>query len=215
MAKLRSPILWILILAAILRFVQIDSPPLGRHSWRQSDTAGVARNYHRFDHGFLYPQVDWEQPGFVEMELPVYPWTASLLYRVTGESEAVARLVAVLGSLLAIWLLYLIVARILGRRSAAWAAFFCAILPLSVFFGRAIMPESWMLAATAAAIYAFLRWTQEESRGFYVAAIVATSLACLLKLTSLYLGLPLLWLAWQRWGRRTLVQWQIWLFGAR
>ena len=214
MAKLRSPILWILILAAIARFVQIDSPPLGRHSWRQSDTAGVARNYHRFDHGFLFPQVDWEIPGFVEMELPIYPWTASLIYEVTGESEAVARTLSVLGSLLTIGLLYLIVVRVLGRRSAAWAALFYAILPLSLFFGRAIMPESWMLAATAGSIYCFLRWLEDNSWGFFVLAGVATALACLLKLTSLYIGLTLLWLAWQRWGRRTMLQWQMWLFGA-
>ena len=118
MAKLRSPIFWILILAAVLRFVQIDSPPVGRHAWRQSDTASVARNFHRYDHGFLYPQIDWEIPGFVEMELPIYPWTASLIYQITGETEAAARMLSILGSLLTIWFLYLIVLRILGRRTA-------------------------------------------------------------------------------------------------
>ena len=70
-----------------------------------------------------------------------------------------------------------------------------------------------MLAATVAAVYFFLRWTDEDSWFFYCLALFATALACLLKLTALYLGLPLLWLVWQKWGRQTLVRWQFWLFG--
>ena len=67
-----------------------------------------------------------------------------------------------------------------------------------LYFGRAIMPESWMLAASAAGIYWFLRWSEEDTWGFYLLSAVAVALACLLKLTNLYLGLPLLWLGWRR-----------------
>ncbi len=210
----RYSILWILVLAAVLRFVQIDAPPVGRHAWRQSDTASVARNFHRHGNHLLYPQIDWEIPGFVEMEFPIYPWMTSVVYSVVGESEAAARMLSVLGSLVTIGFLYLLILRILGRRAALWAAFFFAVLPASLFFGRAIMPESWMLAASAAAVYFFVRWTDEDSWFFYCLALLATSLACLLKLTSLYLGLPLLWLVWQKWGRKTLGRWQFWLFGS-
>lgn len=212
MSRNRYNILWILILAAALRFIQIGAPPVGRHAWRQSDTASVARNFHQNGHRLLYPQIDWEIPGFVEMEFPIYPWTASLLYRWFGESEALARALAVLGSLITIAFLYLLVGRILGRGAALWAAFFYAVLPVNLFFGRAIMPESWMLAATVAALYLFLRWVEDDSRLFYWLALLAATLACLLKLTSLYLGLPLLWLAWQKWGRSSHRQWRIWLF---
>jgi len=36
------------------------------------------------------------------------------------------------------------------------------------------------------------------------------ALACLLKLTNLYVGLPLLWLGWRRYGSQVLLQWKIW-----
>lgn len=212
MTKLRHPLLWILILAAVLRWVQIDSPPVGRHAWRQSDTASVARNFHRHDSRLLYPQIDWEVPGYVEMEFPIYPWTASRLYGLFGESEALARALSVLGSLVTIVLLCLLVARILNRRTALWSALLYAILPANLFFGRAIMPESWMLAAGVGGLYGFVRWIDTGSRLAYWLALIATTLACLLKPTSLFLGLPLLWLAWQKWGTRSFAQLRLWLF---
>ncbi len=211
--KPRHYLLWILLLAAALRFVQIDSPPVGRHAWRQCDTASVARNFLDNGHRLLYPQIDWEIPGYVEMEFPIYPWVTSLIYRFTGESMVVARLLAVLGSLLTIWFLFAIVRRILGERAALWAAFVYAVLPANLFFGRTIMPEAWMLAASAAAIYWFGRWVDDDSWLSYALAWLATTLACLLKLTNLYLGLPLVWLAWQRWRAGTFRQGRIWLYG--
>ena len=210
----RLLLLSILLLAALPRLIQIDARPVGRHAWRQSDTASVARNYYQSGYRFLYPQIDWEIPGYVEMEFPVYPWTVALAYGVTGENEAVPRLLSVVGSILATLFLYLLVARILGHRAASWAAFFFALTPLSLFLGRAIMPEAWVLAATAAGIYWFLRWTEEDSWLYFVLSALATALACLLKLTSLYMGLPLLWLAWQRFGNRTLIRWPVWFYGA-
>jgi len=203
--------LGILALALLPRLIHLDSRPLGRHAWRQCDTASVARNFHENGYRILSPQIDWAIPGYVEMEFPLYPWVTSLGYAALGEAEWLARLLAVAGSLLAIVFLYLIVGRIVSSTAGLWAAFFLAVLPLSLYFGRAIMPESWMLAASAAGIYWFLRWSEEDSWGFYLLSALAVTLACLLKLTNLYLGLPLLWLGWRRYGSRVLLQWKIWL----
>ena len=204
-------LLGILVLALLPRLIQLDSRPLGRHAWRQSDTASVARNFYENDHRLLFPQIDWARPGYVEMEFPLYPWITSLGYAVLGEAEWLARLLAVVGSLVAILFLYLIVARTLNRSAGLWAAFFFALLPLSLYFGRAIMPEPWMLAASVAGLHWFLRWSEEGSWTDYLLSVLAVTLACLLKLTNLYLGLPLLWLGWRRYGSRVLLQWKIWL----
>lgn len=207
-----SHLLWILALAALLRLVHLDAPPVGRHAWRQCDTASVARNYHQGGYRFAFPQIDWEIPGYVEMEFPIYPFAVAAAYALVGETEAAARLLSLLGSLVTLWMIYLLVRRLLGAAAALWASLLLAVLPMSVYFGRAIMPESWMLAASAAGVYLFLRWSEEGGRWAYVLSAVAVALACLLKPTSLYLGLPLLWLAWRRFGRRTLAQGSIWLY---
>ena len=211
MIKKHRFLLGILVLALLPRLIHLDSEPLGRHAWRQCDTASVARNFHENGYRLLSPQIDWAVPGYVEMEFPLYPWVTSLGYAALGESEWLARLLAVVGSLTAILFVYLIIARIVSEAAALWSAFFLALLPLSLYFGRAIMPESWMLAATAAGLYWFLRWTEEDSWACYGLSVVAVALACLLKLTNLYLGLPLLWLAWRRFGPRVLLQWKVWL----
>lgn len=204
-------LLGILALALLPRLIHLDSRPLGRHAWRQCDTASVARNFHENGYQILFPQIDWAVPGYVEMEFPLYPWVTSLGYAALGEAEWLARLLAVAGSLVAILFLYLIVGRIVSSTAGLWAAFFLAVLPLSLYFGRAIMPESWMLAASAAGIYWFLRWSEEDTWGFYLLSAAAVALACLLKLTNLYVGLPLLWLGWRRYGSQVLLQWKIWL----
>ena len=204
-------LLGILVLALLPRLIHLDSRPVGRHAWRQCDTASVARNFYENGHRLLSPQIDWAVPGYVEMEFPLYPWVTSLGYAAVGEAEWLARLLAVAGSLMTIVFLYLIVRRVISEVAGLWAAFFLALLPLSLYFGRAIMPESWMLAASAAGIYWFLRWSEEDSRGYYLLSAGAVALACLLKLTNLYLGLPLLWLGWRRYGSRVLLQWKIWL----
>ena len=204
-------LLGILALALLPRLIHLDSRPLGPHAWRQCDTASVARNFHENGYQLVLPQIDWAVPGYVEMEFPLYPWVTSLGYAAVGEAEWLARLLAIAGSLVTILFLYLIVARILNSTAGLWAAFFLAVFPSSLYFGRAIMPESWMLATSAAGLYWFLRWSEEDSWGFYVLSVVAVALACLLKLTNLFLGLPLLWLGWRRYGSRTLLQWKIWL----
>ena len=204
-------LLGILALALLPRLIHLDARPLGRHAWRQCDTASVARNFHQNGYRILSPQIDWAVPGYVEMEFPLYPWVTSLGYAALSEAEWLARLLAVAGSLATILFLYLIVGRIVSSTAGLWAAFFLAVLPLSLYFGRAIMPESWMLAASAAGIYWYLRWSEEDTWGFYLLSAVAVALACLLKLTNLYLGLPLLWLGWRRYGSRVLLQWKIWL----
>lgn len=204
-------LLGILALALLPRLIHLDSRPLGPHAWRQCDTASVARNFHENGYQLVLPQIDWAVPGYVEMEFPLYPWVTSLGYAAVGEAEWLARMLAIAGSLVTILFLYLIVARILNSTAGLWAAFFLAVFPSSLYFGRAIMPESWMLAASAAGLYWFLRWSEEDSWGFYLLSAVGVGLACLLKLTNLYLGLPLLWLGWRRYGSRVLLKWKIWL----
>ena len=43
---------------------------MGAQSWRQADTAAMARNYYENGHNFFYPQIDWggNSAGFVETD---------------------------------------------------------------------------------------------------------------------------------------------------
>jgi hypothetical protein len=208
------PILLILALALGLRLVCLDSPTFGFHSWRQSDTAAVCRNFDPGGWRLLWPQIDWggAGPGYVETECPIYCWAVAGVYAVFGEHVALARLVSIAGALAAIWFLYRTVDLCWGRRAALWGALIYAMLPLNVFYTRAIMPEPWMLGASAAGIYYFARWSRDGRALDLALSCIGICLACLIKLPSLCLGLPLLYLAWARLGPRALMTPALWIY---
>ncbi|MBC1240711.1 hypothetical protein, partial [Nostoc sp. 2RC] len=67
-----SPLLFLLTLAIAIRIYNINSPIIGIHSWRQSDTAAMARNFYENNFNLFYPQIDWggNSPGYCETEFP-------------------------------------------------------------------------------------------------------------------------------------------------
>ena len=73
-------------LGSLLRLVQIWMPVLGVHSWRQADTAAMARHFSLAGTPIWLPQVDWSgaSAGFVESEFPLYPFLVSRLYGLMG-----------------------------------------------------------------------------------------------------------------------------------
>jgi hypothetical protein len=101
---------------------------------------------------------------------------------------------------------------LIDTETALWSAFFAAVLPLNVFFGRAFMPEPAMLTSSIVGIYFFYRWTVDERLLSLSLSGVFVALACLLKLPTLYLGIPLIYLAWLKYGKRTFVNFQLWIY---
>ena len=52
-------LLAVFIVAGSLRLVNLTAPVLGHHSWRQADTAAMARNFVEERFNILYPAIDW------------------------------------------------------------------------------------------------------------------------------------------------------------
>ncbi len=200
--------LWLpLLIGAALRLVQIQAPILGIHSWRQADTAAMARNFAEQGMRFWLPQIDWGGAGngLVEAEFPLYPYGVALLYRLFGVHEWLARGLSVLCSVLTIYLLIRIGRRLLGERAGWWGGIFYAVLPIPVFYGRTVQPEALLMLLAALALERFLDWLEGGRRSALLMSWLAFSGACLVKvLPFLWLGAPLLWL-WARarggWGQ--------------
>ncbi|KPQ37765.1 MAG: 4-amino-4-deoxy-L-arabinose transferase and related glycosyltransferases of PMT family [Phormidesmis priestleyi Ana] len=245
----RFPLLFLTLLALVPRVYHLDAPVIGVHSWRQADTAAIARNFYEtmLAHPglselwrFAYPQVDWGGGGYAETEFPLYPALVSLLYRLFGPHEVYARGLSVVFSVVGLYFLYRLVTLCFDRTVAFWSALFYAILPLSVFYGRTIQPESLVIMSSLGGLYYFWRWLagvrlagvnqeQEENRDrerqsltplrffgngqnlFFSGIFVA--IALLLKvLPMVYVGLPLLFLAAIKFRFKIFWQWQLWLY---
>lgn len=210
----RRLIFAILLLALVVRLYHIDFPLAGWHSWRQADTAAMARNFYENGFDLLHPQIDWggNSSGVVESEFPAYPFLVSLVYAVFGMNDTWGRLLSVIFSLATIYGLYLLVRKYVSNSVALWSAFIYAIIPLSIYYSRAFMPESAMLMCSILGIYWFSRWLDEGNVRHFLLSCLAISLAVLLKIPTLYLGLPLLYLAWVRFGKSTFRTRILWLY---
>ena len=71
------------LLGVVLRMVHIWMPVVGIHSWRQADTAAMARHFAGFDTPIWLPQIDWggASPGYVESEFPLFPFLTGQIYQ--------------------------------------------------------------------------------------------------------------------------------------
>ncbi|MEO6835390.1 MAG: glycosyltransferase family 39 protein [Candidatus Tumulicola sp.] len=155
----------IVLLALALRLHGINNPILDHPGWRQGDTAAIARNFARLQFNFMYPQTLYNgpPPNYVELELQIVPFLTATLYKVFGVHEIFGRLVTLAFSLATVVTLAHF-ARWLFTSSLAGitAAFFFAVFPGSVYYGRSFMPDTAMVFFLTAALYGLARFLLED-----------------------------------------------------
>ena len=66
--------------------INIQSPIVGVHSWRQADTAAMARYFALENTSIWLPQIDWSgaTKGYVKCEFPLFPYLVGQLYKLFG-----------------------------------------------------------------------------------------------------------------------------------
>lgn len=196
------------LLALALRCYSLSAPLLDYHSWRQADTAAIARNYAANGYRLLYPQIDWggQTPGYVESEFPLYTFALALLYHMLGVHEWLGRLLSALSSAAAVAALALLVSAHSGRaRAGLYAGVALMLMPFPIYFGRTLMPDSLMLLLGILAVGSLWRWRRCPSPGRFALALLCGISAPLAKTPNLLIvGVPLayLWLAGRPWRAR-------------
>lgn len=178
----------IVVLAVGLRLYRISSPVADWHSWRQSDTAAVARNFLRFGIDPLRPRYDdlsniqsgKDNPrGWRMVEFPLYQTVGALMAKTfpSVPLEIWLRLVTIAASSATVLLL--------GSMEGNLAALVFAVLPYSVYFGRTILPEPFMVFWAMLSVWLVMR------KRFALGAVAAAT-ALLAKPTAIFLLLPAL-----------------------
>ena len=209
----RQPLLFLLTLALAIRLYHFDAPILGIHAWRQSDTAAIARNFYENGFNFFYPQIDWggSGPGYCETEFPIYSFLVAILYKLLGVHDAVGRLFSIAWCLVGITFLYQLARDLFEEKTAFWSCLFYAILPLSVYYSRTFQPESMLMTCSIISIFCFKRWLDSGKSSALLISSLFLTIACLMKvLPLLYLGVPLLYLAFSHFGPKAWRQPQLW-----
>ncbi len=166
-------------IGAVLRFKGIHDPIFDHPSWRQGDTAAIARNFAQLQYDPLFPQTDYDgpPPNYVELELQIVPFLAATLYKIFGVHEVFGRLIS-----LAFGIATIPVIAAFGRwlfRSelaglAAAAAF--AVMPGAWYYSHTFMPDTTMVFFTTCALYVCARWIVDDGarswRGWVPAALL-------------------------------------------
>src|SRR5438874_3525961 len=186
--------IWILAVAA--RLVLINQPYVDHWSWRQSDVAAIARNFYEGGFRFAYPQIDWagDATGYVGTEFPILPFLAAICYKVAGIHEWMGRSQSVIFFAISLPFFFLLVRGIFGSSAATWATFFYVFAPLNVFAGRSFMPDVPSLSLGIVGLYFFLRWLGDGKQAALYLAAIAISLSILIKVTSIVMAAPILYL---------------------
>src|SRR6059036_1639644 len=196
-ADLTSLVVALSVLAVTARLLLIYQPYIDHWSWRQSDVAAIARNFSEGGFHFAYPQIDWagDATGYVGTESPILPFLAAICYKFAGIHEWIGRGQAVIFFAVSLPFFFLLVREIFGSTAAVWATFFFSFTPLNIFAGRSFMPDVPSLSLAIIGLYFFLRWTHDQKWTPFFAAAIAISLSILIKVTSIVIAAPLLYLA--------------------
>ena len=199
----------ILAVALIFRLYKITAPLSDSYSWRQADTAAVARNFVRNGFTLFEPHYDdlssiqsgAENPtGLRFVEFPLYNAMFAGLYSLLPlvSIEVYGRLVTIFFSLLIIAIIYYLLLKEHSRLSACMGAMIYSIFPAFVFFSRVVLPETTAVAFSFLAML-FLYWWQNQKKGhkaliLFILSLVCYAVSILIKPTAVFYGTALLYI---------------------
>lgn len=208
-------ILLIAGLSVLIHLIYLNQPLVDAQNWRQADTAAIARNFYTEDFRLLYPRVDWRgtTEGYVEGEFPLYPYLVAILYKaVGGVHEALGRLLSAVFFALSVLMLFKLAAKLYTRNIGYLSALLFTLMPINVFYGRTFMVEPLMILCSIAMVYEFSEWLDRGGWVRFLIAVGWSTLALLVKIPTLYMGLPLVFLAHRTFGKKMWRQWALWVF---
>lgn len=196
-------LLIILILGFGMRLYKINNPIADWHSWRQADTAAVARNFYKEGYVPLYPKLDdmsttselSRQPNLKRYRFVEFPIYGSLVYFAYlangGVDEYLARLVNIFFALGSTLFIFFIARKYFNQTTALIASLIYAVLPFNVYFTRVILPEASLVFFSLGMFYFVDRWIRENKFYLFVLSLLFTICAFLTKPMAIFYLLPL------------------------
>lgn len=205
----------LIALGILIRIIKIDQPFIDAWSWRQSDVAMIAENFYRNGYNIFYPQINWAgtDPGYIGSEFQLLPIIASFLYIFWGVQDWVGRSLSVLSFAFSMPFFYLLVKKTFNERGALIATIIYLFIPLGIFASRSFMHDMASLSFSLASLFLFSELLEDpNNKKLFISATVTTSLAILVKLPSIIIGLPLLYMAWVKYGAKLFIKRNLWVF---
>ena len=196
---------FIAIVSIALRLYKITAPVADWHSWRQSDTAAVARNYMQFGIDPLHPRYDdlsniqsgFDNPqGYRMVEFPLYQVIGAYIGNALPiiSIEVILRILTIIASTLTGLALGILILRRVGTIAGIATSFVYAILPYSMFYGRTILPDTHaVMWAVGSLLCMDIGMTVMKRKWIYIVlGALMAPLAILIKPVAGFLLLPII-----------------------
>ncbi len=191
----------ILIAGIYLRTYRINAPLGDWHSWRQADTAAVARNFATEKFDLLYPQADslWilnakllPNPNrYFINEFPLYNSIVALIYQHYGVNHVYGRIVSIVFSTLGAIALYAIVKKLLGSKYALASLALYQLLPYNIYYNRVVMPDPSFVSLSIISLYFAVLYAESGKLRHGIAVSIFFALATLVKPYALFVAIPI------------------------
>lgn len=201
-------IICFIVISAIsigVRLYHLSSPIADWHSWRQVDTAAVARNFLTFGVDTLHPRYDdlsniqsgKDNPqGYRMVEFPLYQAAAAELKLHVGmvSIEVWLRILSIIASTVTGIALGILLWRRINAMTGLIAASMYAILPYSMYYGRTILPDVPAVCFAVVALLLFDIASEKKDMGqrwiLVLASAIFSALALLAKPVAGFLLIP-------------------------
>lgn len=209
-AQRRICLLAIVTFGFIGRAATTTAPLFDHHSWRQADTAMIARNFAESRLNPLYPQVDHRGAlpvGYVATGFELQAWVVALISKATGFAPQLGRLLSAMWFVGSVLLVFTLTRSRFGDAPALAAAFIYSFgFPLVFFVERAFLNEALLLCLSFAVLVAADKRTRGGSARWLLLASAAMACIGAVKPTFLIVAAGVFALYIERDGRRGLLR---------
>ena len=180
----------VLALAAFLDFFRLD-----RNGYANTYYAGAVRSMLKSWHNFFF--VSFDPGGLVSVDKPPLAlWLEAASAKLFGYSGFTILLPEALAGVLAVWVLYLLVARYFGRVAGVVAALALAVSPVSVSINRDNNPDALLALLLVLAAYVGARAVESGRLRTLLLTAVLVGLAFNTKMLAATIVVPGLALAY-------------------
>jgi 4-amino-4-deoxy-L-arabinose transferase-like glycosyltransferase len=191
-----APLGGVLVLAAIL-----DCWKLAQNGYANAYYAGAVRSMTTSWHDFFFASFD--QGGLVSVDKPPLAlWVEAASAKVFGFSGIAILLPEAIAGVVAVWLLYLLVARWFGRVAGLVAGLALAVSPVSVAINRDNNPDALFVLLLVAAVWAGARAVEHGRLRWLLASALLTGLAFNTKMLAAGIVVPGIALGYLFFARR-------------
>ncbi len=187
----------LLTLAAVsilMHLPHMNKDLISFHVWRQTQTQTVIDNFYEEDFNILNPRINnrGNGDGIFRMEFPVMQWLVANIYRITGRSITVTRILMLITGFLSVAGIYFLLLMLFENEfvaaTGAWAFNFS---PSFYYYTINPMPDNFALAAGIWGLAMFFMWYRKKKTYMLVLSSMLIALAALAKLPFiLYYAVP-------------------------